>query len=79
MKNIGLALALIVVLVLILPGCSGGDGTSLPYVGPIDGGADQPADGGTPDVPDDGGTPQPPQPPVNGGDDGLQPPSPPIF
>ncbi len=77
MKKISLVLALIVALVIILPGCDGGD-SNLPYTGPIEDGTDQPIDDGVPDVPDDGGT-QPPPPPTNGGDDGLQPPAPPIL
>lgn len=76
MKTICLVLALMFVLPLILSGCDGG--TSLPYVGPIDGG-DAPDNGGTPTPPDGGGTPQPPAPPVNGDDNGLQPPAPPIL
>lgn len=79
MKNICLALVLIFALTLILSGCDGGQ-TSLPYVGPIDGG-DQSDGGVTPTPPDDGGdTPTPPPPPTDGDTDGdLQPPAPPIF
>lgn len=80
MKKICLVLVVLFALMIVLPGCGGGD-DSLPYVGPIDGG-DQPDDGGvTPTPPDGGGTPTPPPPPPTDGDeDGdLQPPAPPIF
>jgi hypothetical protein len=76
-REIILVLALIVVLVLILPGCDGT--TELPYRGPIDDGGDQPSDGDVTPTPPDNGTPQPPAPPIDDDTDGLQPPSPPIF
>jgi hypothetical protein len=76
-KSVCLVLALLFALVLILPGCDGGD--SLPYVGPVDGDG-APSDGGVvPTPPDNGTTPPPPPPPVDDSDSGLQPPAPPIF
>lgn len=75
-KSIWLLLALVIVLTMIIAGCSGT--TSLPYVGPIDGGAGAYDDGGvTPNPPDDGVTP--PSPPTGDNTGGLAPPSPPIF
>jgi len=76
-RKICLVLALLFALVTVMPGCDGGD--SLPYSGPIDGDG-APSDGDlVPSPPADNGTAPPPPPGNDNGDDGLQPPAPPIF
>ncbi|MFO8081577.1 MAG: hypothetical protein R6V07_14910 [Armatimonadota bacterium] len=77
MKNICVVLVLLFALVLILPGCGGGD--ALPYVGSPDGDA-PPSDGDVTPTPPGDDTPTPPPPPGDEEPDtDLQPPAPPIF
>ncbi|MFP4250016.1 MAG: hypothetical protein ACLFU7_10185 [Armatimonadota bacterium] len=78
MKNICLVLVLLFALVLILPGCGGGD--ALPYVGSPDGDAEPPSDGDVTPTPPGDDTPTPPPPPGDEEPDtDLYPPAPPIF